>query len=136
MAKVRFAGQTFDTAERIGAMPLMRFAKVAKGGGDSADLEGLAAMYDLLKACIAPADWPRFERAADDSGADGGALMTVVADVVKLLSERPTVRPSVSSDGPPATPQSSEGDSYSRARQELDNRPDRLWLVQQLRSTG
>jgi hypothetical protein len=34
-------------------MPLLRFAHAAKSGLDSADMEGMAAMYDMLRQCLA-----------------------------------------------------------------------------------
>jgi len=50
---VEFLGEEFAIADKIGLMPLMRFAHAAKSGLDSADLEGMAAMYDMLRQCIA-----------------------------------------------------------------------------------
>jgi len=50
---VEFLGVQFAIADKIGLMPLMRFAHAAKSGLDSADLEGMAAMYDMLRQCIA-----------------------------------------------------------------------------------
>jgi hypothetical protein len=51
--RVEFLGSEFAIADKIGLMPLMRFAHAAKSGLDSADLEGMAAMYDMLRQCIA-----------------------------------------------------------------------------------
>lgn len=51
--RVEFMGKEFAVASKIGLMPLMRFAHAAKSGLDSADLEGMAAMYDMLRQCIA-----------------------------------------------------------------------------------
>ena len=50
---VEFLGEEFAIADKIGLMPLMRFAHAAKSGLDSADMEGMAAMYDMLRQCIA-----------------------------------------------------------------------------------
>ncbi len=132
-AGVEFAGDRFAVAEKIGLMPLMRFAKVAQSGVDSADMAGLAAMYDLLEQCIAPADWQRFQTAADRSRADGDDLMGVVRDAIEAISARPTSQPSDSSDGPTATPPSSEPDCSSRviARLEQQGRPDLALVVAQ-----
>lgn len=124
-----FFGEPFTMADRIGAMALMRFAKVAQSGADSDDLAGLTAMYDLLEQCIAPQDWQRFQAAADTNRADGEQLMAVVAEVVKRLSERPTSRPSVSSDGPHRTAPNSRGDSFSRVMDRYQGRPDIQLMV-------
>jgi hypothetical protein len=51
--RVEFMGREFAIASKIGLMPLMRFAHAAKSGLDSADMEGMAAMYDMLRQCIA-----------------------------------------------------------------------------------
>lgn len=122
MPNVEFAGETFTVSDRIGLMPLMRFAKVAKSGVDSADMDGLAAMYDLLQQCFPDQEWQRFEAAADRTHADGDELMGIVGKVFEVLSERPTSRPSDSSDGPSSTEQSSAGGFSLPVR--LDGRPD------------
>lgn len=131
MPEVSFAGETFTVADRIGLMPLMRFAKVAQAGVDSADLEGLAAMYDLLEQCIAPQDWRRFQAAADRARSDGEELMGVVGEVMRLLTDRPTSRPSDSSDGPSSTAPNSTGGSSSRVARRLAARPDLQLMVMQ-----
>lgn len=124
-------------ADRIGLMPLMRFAKVAKARVDSADLAGLAAMYDLLEQCIAESDWDRFEAHADKSRADGDDLMAVVGRVFEVLTERPTSRPSDSSDGPATTSAKSEGGSSGEAlvaSLEAEGRPSWALMARQMDS--
>ena len=129
--QIQALGETFTVAERIGLMPLMRFAKVAKGGADSADLDGLAAMYDLLQQCIAEQDWARFEEAADRTRAGDEELMDVVKRVFEVLSERPTQRPSVSSDGPTSVEPISTPVSSSPVLDRLAGRPDLQLMVLQ-----
>jgi hypothetical protein len=101
--RLTFAGEEFGVADRIGLMPLMRFAHLADGGVDSEDMSALAAMYDLLEQCIDPVDWQRFQRAATKVRADGEALMGIVKQAIEVIGERPTGRPSDSSDGPTVT---------------------------------
>src|SRR5690348_16012913 len=101
--QVKFCGEQFTIADKIGLMPLMRFAKVGKAGVDSDSLEGLVAMYDLLEQCLAPEEWQRFQNTADLNRADADELLAVVTKVFEVLSERPTSRPSDSSDGPSTT---------------------------------
>ena len=131
MAEVEFAGEKFSMAEKIGAMPLMRFAKVAKAGGDSNNLDGLAAMYDLLEQVIDPSEWARFEEHADKVRADGDQLMQVVGEVFAAIAERPTGRPSASSGGPKSTKQKSAAGSSSKVikRLEKSGRPDLALMV-------
>jgi hypothetical protein len=133
VSDVEFCGERFRMAERVGLMPMMRFAKVAKAGVDSDDLDGLAAMYDLLEQCIADDEWARFQAHADKSRADGDELMTVVKKVFEVLSERPTRRPSDSSVGPRTTEPSSTDGFFSQviAREEAAGRPDRALILVQ-----
>lgn len=130
--RVTFNGAEFAVASKIGLMPLMRFAKVAKAGVDSSDEEGMVAMYDLLQQCIADEEWTRFEAHADKTRADDQELLQVVKDVMAILSERPTSRPSASSDGPQSTAPTSEEDSSSLEvvrRLKSQGRPDLAMAV-------
>ena len=129
--RVEFAGESFAIADRIGLMPLMRFAKVAQSGIDTNEMGALAAMLDLLEQSIAPQDWRRFNDHADKVRADGDTLMTVVKEVITALSARPTSRPSDSSDGPPPTNASSAGDSSSQVIDDMERRgrPDLALIV-------
>ncbi len=131
MASISFAGETFTISERIGLMPLMRFAKVAQGGADTNDLAGLAAMYDLLEQCFPSEEWQRFQNVADREHSDGDELMKVVSDVFEVLSARPTERPSVSSDGPSTVSVRSADGSSSPVIDRLvsQGRPDLALLV-------
>lgn len=125
VADIDFAGQSFAMADKIGLMPLMRFAKAAKDGADSDSLDGILAMYALLEQCVAPDDWDRFQDAADKARSDGEELMAVVGFVIGELSARPTSRPSDSSDGPTTTQPKSGDASYLRVveRLEAEGRP-------------
>ena len=129
MSDVAFGGERFTVADKIGLMPLMRFAKAAQGGVDSNDMAGLAAMYDLIEQCIAPADWARFQSVADKTRADGEELMAVVKDVIEALSARPTTRPSDSSAGPATI------EPKSAAEPDLSDQPE-LRLIRSLESQG
>lgn len=129
---VEFGGEQFRTADRIGLMPLMRFAKIAKAGVDADDLEGLTSLYDLLEQCIHVDEWARFEKVADDTRAQGDELMKVVGDVFAALSARPTSLPSDSSAGQTSTPPKSVVDSSSQVvvqRLEDQGRPDLANIV-------
>lgn len=130
---VEFAGESFAVSERVGIMALMRFAKVAQAGADSSDMEGLAAMHSLLEQCIAEPDWYRFQSHAEKTKADTDELLDVIKEVFKILSQRPTSRPSSSSDGPLVVNERSADDSSSQviARLEERGRPDLALMVMQ-----
>lgn len=133
MRDVEFLGERFAISDAVGLMPLMRFAKVAKTGVDSDEMEGLVAMYDLIEQCLATEEWERFQTHATAKRADGEQLMAFVAKVIGELTERPTQRPSDSSDGPSSTGQSSTDDLSSRvkARLEEQGRPELALMVVQ-----
>ena len=163
MRSVEFLGAEFAIADKVGLMPLLRFAHAAKSGMDSADLEGMAAMYDMLQQCIAvepvylrdgrPVDkpdspqdadglavfggWSAFEAHATKAKAGDEDLMGVVQRVMTLLSERPTSQPSGYSDGLPSTVPISEADSSSLAvvtRLTKQGRPDLAVAVMRSRT--
>lgn len=135
--RITFAGEQFRIRERVGLMPLMRFAQASSAGGDTADMDALAALYRLLRACIHVDDWAKFEDAADDSGAEADDLMPVVTETLSLVTARPTERPAVSSAGPPTTSPSSKRIPPSLASRE-DELADIVPIstLLQARSTG
>lgn len=100
MSAVEFLGEEFTVAERVSALAFMRFAKLARAGVDADDIEGQAAMHDMLEQCIDPADWYRFQTHADRERADGAQLLDFIQRVFAVLAARPTGRSSDSPDGP------------------------------------
>ena len=111
----------FRIAESVGLMPLLKFAHAASSGLTEDSMEGMSAMYAMIRDCIhpghectcnmkpgegrrhidgceyVPSDWDRFERTAIDSRAEGEDLMTVVETVMEVITARPTTPPSGSS---------------------------------------
>ncbi len=97
---IEFLGERFRLAESIALMPLLKFAHSAKSGLGADDMEGLAAMYLLIRSCLdrsqaqardpqtgefqfdadgspvwdAPSAWDEFEAHAIDTNADGEDL--------------------------------------------------------------
>jgi hypothetical protein len=112
---VECLGERYRIGDKIGLMPLMRFAHSAKQGVDSGDLEGLSAMHDMLRDCIHPADWDRFQEDMTTKHASDAEIMPVVGQTIQLLAARPTQRPSDSSSGPPTTSQPSTPTSSTTA---------------------
>lgn len=101
---VECMGERYLIGDKVGLMPLMRFASASKAGIDSNEMEGLVAMYDMLRDCIHADDWDRFERDMTAKRAEGDDLMPVVGRVIEMLTARPTKRASDSSPGPSSTP--------------------------------
>jgi hypothetical protein len=112
---------------------MLEFADALQNGGaDGSLLSGAAAVYSLLKAAIVDDEWARFRAAAKKNHAQTERdLMPIVVRAFQHKTERPTVRPSDSSDGPPATPENSERASSLRVvkRLEEQGRPDMAVMV-------
>jgi len=109
--RVECLGGHYRIKDKVGLMPLMKFAYVSKRV-DEEDLEALKCIYDMLKACIHATDWDRFERDMTEKDADVDDLMPVVAKTIEMLAARPTQQSSDSSSGgsttgPGSTPTSS-----------------------------
>lgn len=95
--RVEFQGKEFRIADKVGLMPLMEFAYHANSGIDTSDMGAMAAIYEMLKDCIAPVDWDKFRAHAKEVKAGAEELMPVVQQTVELLTARPTSQESGSS---------------------------------------
>lgn len=122
--EIQFFGEAFRMSYKAGSMPVLRFAKIASEGADASEMDSMVAMYDLIQACIDPADWARFEKTAMSNSADDDDLLGVVGQVLRAQAGRPTVRSSDSSGGPSATAPSSISSPADRVIARLDGRPD------------
>jgi hypothetical protein len=95
--------------------PWLKFSKLASEGITTGDMAGMAALYDVLQAAIHPSGWPAAVELFDKHQPDADDLLRLVANIVSGVTERPTVRPSDVSDGPPTTGAQSEAGSSSPA---------------------
>lgn len=111
---IEFMGKSFRMAENVSLMPLLKFAHASKRGLDSDDMEGLDAMYRLIRSTLdrtkiqatddegqpefdeagdpvweGPSQWDLFEEHADEQGAEGSDLMDFVNRVMPLIAARP-----------------------------------------------
>lgn len=134
---VEFLGERFRIADKVSSLALMRFAKVASTGVDADDMEGLAALYDVLEQCIDPGQWSAFQKHADRQRAQSDDLLELVKEVLPRIAARPTGRPSDSSDGPPMPNGLFADDSSSRVitRLEARGRPDLALMVHQAQAS-
>jgi hypothetical protein len=69
--KVEFLGRRFRISDRVGLMPLLRFAHSARGGVDQTDPKALIALYDMIADCV---DQTRPQRLAVDPSTGGTKL--------------------------------------------------------------
>lgn len=120
--RIVFCGEEFDLADHVGAMPFLQFADAMMSGATTADAQGDAALYGLLRDTIAADQFARFQSVATEHKAQASDLLAVVRGIIQARSGRPTQRPSDSADGPSPTgessraPSSSEESSPPRAR--------------------
>lgn len=135
---IEFMGERFRLSESIGLMPLLKFAHTAKTGLTSDDMEGLSAMYLLIRSCLdrsqvqatnpdgspqfddtgapvwaGPSEWDRFELHAIDTQADGEDLSDLINRAVQVVSARPRKRRGASSASSPQTSPNLRGSSSS-----------------------
>lgn len=120
-SRVTLHGKEFRIAERVGLMPLLKFA--SSSDVDTADPRALSAMYALLRDCIYEGtpgcgeceqceadneracksydrgDWGEFEEHAMITKADAEDLLDVVSKVLEIVSGRPQQPRSGSSAG-------------------------------------
>lgn len=151
----KFYGETFAVAERVGAMPLLRFAAVAEEGTQAEEMEGLAAMHELLRDCLiaepitAEVDgetkviahgWSHFQKVAASNKVDAEELMEVCGAIYQAVSGRPTQRPSVSTDGPSSSGESSKELSSSEESSDQNlppiQRDERIKALQPVAAVG
>ena len=129
MADVEFYGESFQLEPEPNEFALMQFAAAA----EEVDVNSMGAMgaaFRLLQAAIVDEDWPRFKQTAFANKATSETLMPVMFAVFEQASERPTERPSVSSDGPAPTPLISVSQPDDPAMEQLSGRPDMQFAYQ------
>lgn len=101
-------GETFTIAQDINIIALGRFARAAREGADSNDMEGLASLIDTVSSLVVPEDETRFLDKCSRLRVDGDFLMKIIQSVLEAQSGYPTEQPSDSSGGSPTTMQSSK----------------------------
>lgn len=99
----RLCGELFTVDPGDMTIPLARFARIAAAGTEAEQMEGLAAMLDLLEAVVIPEDRPRLVKVAAAHKIDAELLMTVVSAVIAAETARPTVSASGFSPGQSTT---------------------------------
>ncbi len=114
-----FYGEKFTVVQAVpSALPLMQFAAAMAAADEddaSINMEALGAMYNMLRYCLPPAEWPRFEKLAMKNGAGVEELLPITQAVWESVNKSdPTEGPSSSPGGPSTTSHSSKDDSRSR----------------------
>lgn len=139
---VEFYDQKFRLAERVGIMPMLAFGNASKQGLDSNDMEGLSAMYRLIRSVIHrpplldehgqrvvdesgkglrdESEWLRFEQVAEDELAEGEDIMEFVNKAMEVMSARPRKPRSVSAGTSRPTSERSRAGSSSPGNPALE----------------
>ena len=118
--RVDLLGKSYAVADKVGAMPLLRFAHLAKKGVDSMDLEGLDAVYTMLRSVFTDEAWSEFEQDASAARLDGDDLLAVVQKAIELIAARPTGLPSESPAGQSTTgPNSTAPSGFAEYKRSL-----------------
>jgi hypothetical protein len=136
-----FHGEHFTVPARVSALPIMRFAwatNAANGRSNTAqsaerrarteadkiaakkeqaaaEMDMLAALHVFLRDTIGEHQWEQFERLAQIHGDDIEEIMHVAQAIYATVVDRPTQRPSDSSDGPSTSGTGSPVPSVSEA---------------------
>jgi hypothetical protein len=110
--KVDFMGAQFKMAQTIGLWPLIAFS-MAQKRGDNVDPASLATIGVMVLDCLDTSEHDRFAEHATEKKAGAQELMTLVQQVIEVVSARPTPPPGDSSAGRPKTSASSKGPSLT-----------------------
>ena len=132
---VNFFGETFSLADTVSEIAVMEFAEAASDGLDGDTMEGLAALMRLIKECIVEDERKKFMVHARKSHAGSTDLVKIIEAALGDQIDRPTERPSDSSDGPSSIAPKSAANSVDRGLEHFAGRPDlQLAVVRQRES--
>lgn len=98
----------------ISLMDLSEFARLAAEGFDDGSPEGIGILADIYRTLLGAQEYGRFRRHCREHGTDGRLLLEIIGGIIAEAGDRPTERPSDSSDGPPPDPASATVVSFSR----------------------
>lgn len=146
----KLQGHTFTIAPEINIIALGRFARAARAGANTDDMEGLASLIDTVASVVIPEDENRFLDVASKHRVDADLLLKIVAAVMEAQSGTP-IEPSSDSSGGRSTTgpnsralSSSEGSSTRTpdwrdtafARRELAADPNRFADIKSIAEHG
>lgn len=103
--------RAFRIAETIGLMPLLRFAHSAKSGLDTDDMEGMAALYTMIRDVVHEGDWEDFQEYATVVKAEDEELLEFVSGAIEVISARKVAQRGSSSATSRKTSAKSKGNS-------------------------
>jgi len=92
-------GEEFEIADSPNIIALGRFAKAARAGANTEDMESLATLIETVGSCVIAEDENRFLDCASRHRVDPELMLKIVGAVLEAQSGRPTVAPSDSQAG-------------------------------------
>lgn len=129
-----YLGSVIRTNPRLTDVAVMRLVGRLTDAEQMSGRQAVAAFGNILEALIHPDDVEQFWEVAERERQTLDDLADTIEQILSGVTDRPTQRPSGSSDGPQPTTASSPGDSSSRVLTLLKDRPDLAVLVTRERS--
>ncbi|WP_031165948.1 hypothetical protein [Streptosporangium roseum] len=116
-------GVVFKNEGDVSLMDLSEFARLATQGVDSESPEGAAIVAEIFMTLLGERTYQRFRTHCRRHSTDDETLMAILGDLMSEAGDRPTSRPSDSSDGPPSAPATAMAVSFSRGTVEQVEAP-------------
>jgi len=107
-------GTEFKAVAELAPLDLAEFARLARDGIDSESVQGAAIIADILGAVLGEATYQQFRAHCRRHQTPPEKIVAIIGDLIGDLGERPTGRPSDSSDGPPSGQVTAKVVSFSR----------------------
>lgn len=99
--QMRFYGELLRVTQQVSELAVVELGALAEAGEDSETVRAAGVIRGLLAEIVHPEDWAKFRGVCSRFRLDGEKLAEFAMTVVR--DDLPTVRPSVSSDGPLST---------------------------------
>ena len=112
-------GEVFTIDPEPNLIALGRFAKLARTGADTDDMESFAALVDTVASSVVEGDEARFLDLCQKKRAPADLLLKIVQAVLQAQAQRPTRQPSDSSAGLSNIGDISKAGSFSPAQSTL-----------------
>jgi len=127
-------GVVFENEGAVSLVDLSEFARLAAMGVDSKSAAGASIIAEVFLMVLGESTYQQFRTHCRKHGTDDETLLAIISDLMEEAGNRPTSRPSDSSDGPPNDPATATVVSFSRAT--VEQVPVQPEPVKQLVSYG
>lgn len=130
-AEFGYFGHTIRVHPNLSDLALIEFMESAVAIDSMDGADAMVAVSRMLRSLVHPDDWSTFWDAARANRQQIDDMTGLAEKLIESLTDRPTERPSDSSDGPPSTDEKSPVVSSSPVvrRLEQQGRPDLALMV-------